>query len=146
LRLNFTNSMNWLTKLFNFFSPKEEESDPMKYLIVGLGNMGAEYDHTRHNIGFDVVDALAKKFEVKFKNESLGDIAEFKFKSRTFVLLKPSTYMNRSGKAVWHWMVKKKIEKSNILVVVDDKNLDFGILRLRGKGKDGGHNGSNGWK
>lgn len=133
--------MNWLTKLFNFFSPKEEEPDPMKYLIVGLGNMGAEYDNTRHNIGFDVVDALAKEFEVKFKNDSLGDLAEFKFKSRTFVLLKPSTYMNRSGKAVRHWMTKKKIEKSNILVVVDDKNLDFGILRLRGKGSDGGHNG-----
>ena len=133
--------MNWLTKLFNFFSPKEEEPDSMKYLIVGLGNMGAEYDNTRHNIGFDVVDALAKEFEVKFKNDSLGDLAEFKFKSRTFVLLKPSTYMNRSGKAVRHWMTKKKIEKSNILVVVDDKNLDFGILRLRGKGSDGGHNG-----
>ena len=135
------NTMNWLTKLFNFFSPKEEEPHPMKYLIVGLGNMGAEYDHTRHNIGFDVVDALAKEHEVKFKNDSLGDIAEFKHKSRTFVLLKPSTYMNLSGKAVWHWMVKKKIEKSNILVIVDDKNLDFGVLRLKGKGSDGGHNG-----
>ena len=133
--------MNWLTKLFNFFSPKEEEHDPMKYLIVGLGNMGAEYDNTRHNIGFDVVDALAKEFEVKFKNDSQGDLAEFKHKGRTFVLLKPSTYMNLSGKAVWHWMVKKKIEKSNILVIVDDKNLDFGILRLRGKGSHGGHNG-----
>jgi len=133
--------MNWLTKLFNFFSPKEEEPDPMKYLIVGLGNMGAEYDHTRHNIGFEVVDALAKEFKVSFKHESLGDLAEFKFKGRTFTLLKPSTFMNRSGKAVRHWMTKKKIEKSNILVVVDDKNLDFGVLRLKGKGSDGGHNG-----
>ena len=133
--------MNWLTKLFNFFSSKEEEPDPMKYLIVGLGNMGAEYDHTRHNIGFEVVDALAKEFEVSFKDDSLGDLAEFKFKGRTFILLKPSTYMNRSGKAVRHWMTKKKIEKSNLLVIVDDKNLDFGVLRLKGKGSDGGHNG-----
>jgi len=131
---------DWLKNLFNF-SKEQEEPDPMKYLIIGLGNMGAEYDNTRHNIGFDVVDALAKEFDVKFKDDSLGDLAEFKHKGRTFILLKPSTYMNRSGKAVRHWMTKKKIEKSNILVVVDDKNLDFGTLRLRGKGSDGGHNG-----
>ncbi|MEN0004653.1 MAG: aminoacyl-tRNA hydrolase [Bacteroidota bacterium] len=113
----------------------------MKYLIVGLGNMGAEYDNTRHNIGFDVVDLLAKDFEVSFKNDQLGDIAEFRHKGRTFVLLKPSTYMNRSGKAVRYWMQKKKIEKKNILVIVDDLNIDLGMLRLRGKGSDGGHNG-----
>ena len=131
---------DWLKNLFNF-SKEQEEPDPMKYLIIGLGNMGAEYDNTRHNIGFDVVDALAEEFDVKFKDDSLGDLAEFKHKGRTFILLKPSTYMNRSGKAVRHWMTKKKIEKPNILVVVDDKNLDFGTLRLRGKGSDGGHNG-----
>ena len=131
---------DWLKNLFNF-SKEQEEPDPMKYLIVGLGNMGAEYDNTRHNIGFDVVDALAKEFDVKFKDDSLGDLAEFKHKGRTFILLKPSTYMNRSGKAVRHWMTKKKINKPNILVIVDDKNLDFGTLRLRGKGSDGGHNG-----
>lgn len=113
----------------------------MKYLIVGLGNMGAEYDHTRHNIGFEVVDALAVAFDVSFKNDQLGDIAEFKYKGRTFVLLKPSTYMNRSGKAVRYWLQKKKITKQNLLVIVDDLNLDFGKQRLRGKGSDGGHNG-----
>jgi len=131
---------DWLKDLFNF-SKEQEEPDPMKYLIVGLGNMGAEYDNTRHNIGFNVVDALAEEFEVKFKDDSLGFLAEFKHKGRTFILLKPTTYMNRSGKAVRHWMTKKKIQKPNVLVIVDDKNLDFGILRLRGKGSDGGHNG-----
>ncbi len=132
--------MSWLKNLFgNLF--KKPEPDPMKYLIAGLGNMGADYDHTRHNIGFDVVDALAKEFEVTFKNDSHGDLAEFKHKGRTFVLLKPSTYMNLSGKAVRHWMTKKNIQRSNLLVVLDDLNLQFGQQRLRGKGKDGGHNG-----
>jgi PTH1 family peptidyl-tRNA hydrolase len=132
--------LNWLKNLFNF-SKKKEEPDPMKYLIVGLGNMGSDYDNTRHNIGFDVVDALAKEFDVEFKNDSSGDLAEFKHKGRIFVLLKPSTYMNLSGKAVRAWLTKKKIEKENLLVIVDDMNLDLGILRLRGKGSDGGHNG-----
>ena len=132
--------LNWLKNLFDF-STKKEEPDPMKYLIVGLGNMGPDYDNTRHNIGFDVVDALAKEFDVQFKNDSLGDLAEFKHKGRTFILLKPSTYMNLSGKAVRAWLTKKKIEKKNLLVIVDDMNLDLGVLRLRGKGSDGGHNG-----
>lgn len=130
--------MNWLKR---FFGIKEIQPDPMKYLIAGLGNMGAKYDNTRHNIGFEVVDALAREFEVEFKNDQLGDIAQFKFKGRTFILLKPSTYMNLSGKAVRYWLQKHKIEKSNLLVVLDDLNLDFGIQRLRGKGSDGGHNG-----
>jgi PTH1 family peptidyl-tRNA hydrolase len=130
--------MNWLKRLFGI---KEIEPDPMKYLIAGLGNMGAEYDHTRHNVGFEVVDALAKEFGVEFKNEQLGDVAQFKFKGRTFVLLKPSTYMNLSGKAVRYWLQKHKIEKDKLLVIVDDMNLDFGVQRLRGKGSDGGHNG-----
>jgi peptidyl-tRNA hydrolase, PTH1 family len=117
------------------------EPDPMKYLIVGLGNMGAEYDGTRHNIGFDVVDAMAKKHDVQFKNDQLGDLAEFKTRGRTFVLLKPSTYVNLSGKSVRYWLQKKKIQKSNLLVIVDDMNLPFGKSRLRGKGTDGGHNG-----
>jgi PTH1 family peptidyl-tRNA hydrolase len=132
--------MGWLQRLFpSLFSPAEP--DPMKYLIVGLGNMGAEYDGTRHNIGFDVVDELAKEFEVGFKHETLGDIAEFRHKGRTFVLLKPSTYMNRSGKAVRYWLQKAKVNKSNLLVIVDDLNLDLGIQRIRAKGSDGGHNG-----
>lgn len=113
----------------------------MKYLIVGLGNIGAEYDGTRHNIGFDIADALAKEFDVSFEQEHLGDIATFKHKGRTFILLKPNTFMNRSGKSVRYWLQKHKIEKPNLLVVVDDLNLDFGKQRLRGKGSDGGHNG-----
>ncbi len=123
------------------FETKSEEPNPMKYLIVGLGNMGAEYDGTRHNIGFDVVDALAKKFEVKFEHERLGDVGEFRHKSRTFVLLKPSTFMNLSGKAVKYWLQKKKIQPDNLLIILDDLNLDFGRQRIRGKGGDGGHNG-----
>ena len=102
--------LNWLK---NFF--KEEEPDPMKYLVVGLGNMGADYDNTRHNVGFDVVDYLAKEFEVEFKNDQLGDIAEFRHKGRTFILLKPSTYMNLSGKAVRYWLQKKKIQKAKLI-------------------------------
>ncbi|MFQ5445341.1 MAG: aminoacyl-tRNA hydrolase [Saprospiraceae bacterium] len=113
----------------------------MKYLIAGLGNMGPDYDNTRHNIGFEVVDFLAKEFDVSFKNDTLGDIARFRHKGRTFVLLKPSTYMNRSGKAVRYWLQKEKIDKKNLLVVLDDLNLAFGKIRLRGKGSDGGHNG-----
>ncbi len=125
----------------NLFHKEEEELDVMKYLIVGLGNMGAEYDGTRHNVGFDVVDKLAASKEVSFKNDTNGDLAEIKYKGRTFVLLKPSTFMNLSGKAVRYWGQKKKIQPSNLLVVVDDLNLPFGKIRLRTKGNDGGHNG-----
>lgn len=113
----------------------------MKYLIVGLGNIGYEYEHTRHNIGFYVVDELAREAGVAFKDDNLGAVAEFRHKGRTFMLLKPSTYMNRSGKSVRYWLQKLKIEKTNLLVVLDDINLSFGALRLRGKGSDGGHNG-----
>lgn len=132
--------VDWLKRLF-FRRKEEEKSDPMKYLIAGLGNMGAEYDNTRHNVGFEVVDYLAREFDAEFKTETLGDLAEFRHKGRTFVLLKPSTYMNRSGKAVRYWMQKLKIPKNRLLVVVDDINLPFGRLRLRGKGSPGGHNG-----
>jgi PTH1 family peptidyl-tRNA hydrolase len=113
----------------------------MKYLIAGLGNIGYEYEHTRHNIGFSVADFLAREAGVQFKDETLGAVAEFRHKGRTFVLLKPNTYMNRSGKAVRYWLQKLKIEKTNLLVVLDDLNLPFGTMRLRGKGSDGGHNG-----
>ena len=89
----------------------------------------------------DRVDALAKSFDTSFDNDQLGDIAEFRFKGRTFILLKPSTYMNRSGKAIRYWLQKKKVNPENLLVVLDDKNLSFGSQRLRGKGSDGGHNG-----
>ncbi len=113
----------------------------MKYLIVGLGNMGAEYEDTRHNVGFTVVDALAAEFGATFQADNLGDIAEFRHKGRSFVLLKPSTYMNRSGKAVRYWLQKHKLSKDRLLVIVDDLNLTFGKIRLRGKGSPGGHNG-----
>lgn len=132
--------LNFIKRLFTGSTP-EVEPDPMKYLLVGLGNMGAEYDDTRHNVGFEVVDYIARQKEVSFKNDQLGDIAEFKHRGRTYILLKPSTYMNRSGKAVRYWQQKHKIQPSNLLVILDDLNLPFGKQRLRGKGKDGGHNG-----
>lgn len=113
----------------------------MKFLIVGLGNMGAEYDDTRHNIGFDVVDFLADQLNGSFKDDYLGDIALVKTKGRSLFLLKPSTYMNLSGKAVRYWLQKLKINPSNLLIVVDDINIPFGKIRLRPKGNDGGHNG-----
>ena len=127
--------------LKNFFNPKPEQEDPMKYLIAGLGNMGAQYEHTRHNIGFDVVDYLAKEASVAWVQNTNGDLAEIKYKGRTLILLKPTTYMNLSGKAVKYWMDKYKILPENLLVVVDDLHLDLGHLRLRNKGSDGGHNG-----
>jgi peptidyl-tRNA hydrolase, PTH1 family len=119
-----------------------EKTDPMKkFLIVGLGNIGPKYENTRHNIGFKILDELAREKEVTFETQKLGDVATFKYKGRTFVLLKPSTYMNLSGKAVNYWMQKEKISLENLLVVTDDLNLPFGTLRLKTKGSDGGHNG-----
>lgn len=113
----------------------------MKYLIVGLGNIGAEYKHTRHNIGFDIVDALAKEKEEEFEVERLAAITRIKHKGRTFVLIKPSTYMNLSGKAVKYWLQSEKILPENLLVITDDIALDPGALRMRSKGGHGGHNG-----
>jgi PTH1 family peptidyl-tRNA hydrolase len=127
--------------LRNIFCRKEEVSTEMKYLIVGLGNMHPDYDGTRHNIGFEVIDMLAQDFNGKFKNESLGDLALIKHRGRQIYLLKPSTYMNRSGKSVRYWMQKLKIKAENLMVVVDDINLEYGKLRMRSKGADGGHNG-----
>lgn len=132
--------LEWLRKLFAF-NKIEEIEDPMKYLIAGLGNIGSEYDGTRHNIGFDVLDYLAEENNGKWKTETLGDLCEIKHKGRTLCLLKPSTYMNRSGKAINYWMTKKKIKRDNLLVVLDDLHLELGKLRLRAKGSDGGHNG-----
>ena len=120
----------------------EEQVDPMKkFLIAGLGNIGPKYHNTRHNIGFKVLDHLADKEEVSFSSEKLGDIATFKFKGRTFILLKPSTYMNLSGKAVNYWLTKEKVPLENLLVITDDLNLAFGTIRVKTKGSDGGHNG-----
>jgi PTH1 family peptidyl-tRNA hydrolase len=113
----------------------------MKYLIVGLGNIGAEYEHTRHNIGFDVVDELATSLDGSWKSATLGSVTEVKHKGRILLLLKPNTYMNLSGKAVNYWLQKEKIPVERLLVVVDELQLDLGTIRLRGKGADGGHNG-----
>ena len=112
-----------------------------KYLIVGLGNIGEKYKNTRHNIGFKIVDALAKEQEASFETEKLGDVTKFRHKGRTFILLKPSTFMNLSGKSVKYWMQKEKIPIENLLIVTDDLNLDFGTIRIKAKGSDGGHNG-----
>lgn len=113
----------------------------MKYLITGLGNIGYEYEGTRHNIGFEVVDFICKKFEGSWRSDHHGDLAEVKYKGRTLILLKPGTYMNLSGKAVRYWLQKEKIPLENSLVILDDLNLVFGKQRLRAKGSDGGHNG-----
>lgn len=120
---------------------KKYKNVSTKFLIVGLGNIGAEYVNTRHNIGFKVVDFLAKKEGLNFETVKLGALAEYKFKGRTFLLLKPNTYMNLSGKAVQYWMAAAKIPLENIMVITDDLNLSFGTIRIRKKGSDGGHNG-----
>lgn len=115
----------------------------MKYLIAGLGNIGDEYARTRHNIGFDILDALAGASNISFKDKRYGFVAEYKYRARTYILLKPSTYMNLSGNAVRYWLRKEKLEVDRLLVVVDDLALPFGTLRLRAKGGDAGHNGLN---
>lgn len=118
------------------------EKHPMKkFLIVGLGNIGDEYANTRHNIGFKILDFLAKEEGLTFETQKLGDLATYKFKGRQFILLKPSTYMNLSGKAIAYWMNKENIPLENLLVITDDLNLPFGTIRLKTKGSDGGHNG-----
>ena len=113
----------------------------MKYLIAGLGNIGPEYELTRHNIGFLVADQLADLHKADFKTERLADKAEFRFKGKTVHIIKPNTYMNLSGKAIAYWMNDLKIPKENILVIVDDLALPFGSLRMRTKGSAAGHNG-----
>jgi len=112
-----------------------------KYLIVGLGNSGAEYVRTRHNIGFKVVEKFAQLNDAIFETKKLGDLARFRFKGRMFLLLKPNTYMNLSGKAVKYWLEKESIPHENLLIITDDLNLPFGTLRLKIKGSAGGHNG-----
>ncbi|MFD2825789.1 aminoacyl-tRNA hydrolase [Leeuwenhoekiella polynyae] len=124
------------------FKASKEREDPMKkYLIVGLGNIGPKYHNTRHNIGFKLVDAYAEEQAASWSTERLGDVAYTKVRGRTVVLLKPNTYMNLSGKAVKYWMQKEKISIENILIITDDLNLDFGTIRVKTKGSDGGHNG-----
>ena len=113
----------------------------MKYLITGLGNIGGEYANTRHNIGFMMLDRLAEEENLVFEDKRYGFVAEYKYRGRIFVLLKPSTYMNLSGRAVNYWLKKENLEPDRLLVLVDDIALPFGTLRLKGKGSDGGHNG-----
>ena len=129
-----------------FIRPKTtftiEEQDPMKkFLIVGLGNIGPKYENTRHNIGFKILDFFAKKEDLTFETQKLGDITTYKLKGRTFILLKPNTYMNLSGKAIQYWLTKEKIPLEHLLVITDDLNLPFGSIRVKMKGSDGGHNG-----
>ena len=131
--------LNW------FLSHKKQtqkvEEMSKKYLIVGLGNTGADYVNTRHNIGFKALNHFANTHNIEFENRKLGALANYKLKGRTFLLLKPNTFMNLSGKAIKYWLEKEKIPMANLLVVTDDLNLSFGTLRLKTKGSDGGHNG-----
>ena len=113
----------------------------MNYLVVGLGNIGAEYANTRHNMGFMVLDAWAQASNISFESGRYGSTATISFKGRKFFLLKPSTYMNLSGKAVRYWMNELKIPVENIIIISDDLNIPFGTLRLRKNGSAGGHNG-----
>jgi PTH1 family peptidyl-tRNA hydrolase len=117
------------------------KSECLKYLIVGLGNPGDEYQNTRHNIGFGILAHFAMNHNVIFQNKRYGAVTEIKYHSRLLKLVKPSTYMNLSGNAVRYWLQKEKIPISNLLVLVDDVSLPLGILRIRPKGGDGGHNG-----
>lgn len=132
--------------MFNWIFKNKHKSNNVlemskKYLIVGLGNIGSDYTNTRHNIGYKVVDYLASANDVSFETKKLGDIATFSFKGRVFILLKPNTFMNLSGKAVKYWIDKHTIHQDNLLIITDDLNLPFGSLRLKTKGSDGGHNG-----
>jgi PTH1 family peptidyl-tRNA hydrolase len=113
----------------------------LKYLIAGLGNIGNEYHETRHNIGFTILDTLTGVSNIAFQDKRYGFVSEYRFKGRTFVLLKPSTYMNRSGLAIDYWLKNLKVPLENLLVLVDDLALPFGTVRIRPKGGDGGHNG-----
>lgn len=113
----------------------------MKYLIAGLGNIGPDYVHTRHNIGFDVADSLARSLEASFSSDKKAWVAEARFKGRTLIIIKPTTYMNLSGEAVRYWLTTQKIPQENLLIVTDDLALPFGTLRMRPSGGAAGHNG-----
>ena len=113
----------------------------MKYLIVGLGNIGEEYRDTRHNIGFTVLDSLSEAFNASFSDKRYGSVCKIKYKGRDLILLKPSTYMNLSGNAVDYWLKKERISIENMLVIVDDLALPLGSIRMKPKGNHGGHNG-----
>lgn len=130
--------MNILQRLFG---KREEEDTSMKYLIVGLGNVGSEYEGTRHNAGFMVIDSLVKEAKVPYVLDRHAYRAEVKFKGRTLIVIRPTTYMNLSGKAVHYWLQKEKVELERLLVVVDDIALPVGKIRMKKQGSHGGHNG-----
>lgn len=132
--------MTW----FNFLKKRKHASDEQlmkKFLIVGLGNIGADYQNTRHNIGFSIVEAIANKHEATFQSTRFGAMAQVKIRGRLLMLLKPDTFMNLSGKAVLHWIKAQKIESEHLLILTDDLHLPFGSIRLRTKGSHAGHNG-----
>ena len=130
---------NWIQSITSLF--KTAEPDPMKFLVVGLGNIGPEYDQTRHNIGFEVLDQWVKQHDAQWDSGRLANIAKFKFRGNQVVCIKPTTFMNLSGKAVRHWMKIERIAPKNFIIVTDDISIDLGKLRIRGKGSAGGHNG-----
>jgi len=127
--------------LKRIFKKKPPSSDMKKFLIVGLGNIGLEYYNTRHNVGFKILDHVAKKNKALWEVKKLASYSSFKKKGKKFVMIKPTTFMNRSGKSVKYWALKEKINIENILIITDDLHLPFGTLRLRGKGSAAGHNG-----
>lgn len=128
--------MFFLKKLY-----RPKSLDMKKFLLVGLGNIGSLYTNTRHNIGFSVLDTLASKWELDFEDGKSAMLARKNYKGKSFILIKPTTLMNRSGKAVRYWALKENIPLQNILIITDDLHLPFGSLRLRAKGSSGGHNG-----
>tara|TARA_R110000822_G_scaffold129383_1_gene265525 strand:+ start:1897 stop:2547 length:651 start_codon:yes stop_codon:yes gene_type:complete len=142
MNFNYGAMFRFLESFFKLNSTLLDEKDGMKkFLVVGLGNIGEEYAETRHNIGFKILDSLSTEEAFTFETAKLGDVGTFKVKGRSIICLKPSTYMNRSGKAVKYWMEKENIPLENVLIITDDINLSFGTIRLKTKGSDGGHNG-----
>ncbi len=132
--------LEFFYKLFGI-KKKSNSSEMKKYLIVGLGNIGNDYVKSRHNIGFQILDHYIAAEEAEFETKKLGDLCKLRLKGRQLIFLKPSTYMNLSGKAVKYWLNKEKIPFENLLIITDDLNLSFGTIRLKTKGSDGGHNG-----
>jgi PTH1 family peptidyl-tRNA hydrolase len=133
--------MKWIKKLLDSCKSAPCEQDNMKYLIAGLGNVGAEYQNTRHNIGFMVADAIAKQADVQWTLQRRAYRTEYRLRGRTVVIIKPTTYMNLSGEAVRYWLQAERVPLSNLLVVVDDIALPLGTLRMKKQGSGGGHNG-----
>jgi PTH1 family peptidyl-tRNA hydrolase len=132
----------FLASIFKLKGTLLDEKHAMKkFLVVGLGNIGEEYVETRHNIGFKILDSLSVEEDFTFETAKLGDVGTFRVKGKSIICLKPSTYMNRSGKALKYWMDKENIPLENVLIITDDINLSFGTIRLKTKGSDGGHNG-----